>query len=276
MTGLQIFNNSQFGTIRTLMIDDEPWFVGKDVATALGYEKARNAISSHVDSDDKITRRIAGEPGSKGGNPNMTIINESGLYSLIFGSKLENAKSFKRWVTSEVLPSIRKNGSYITDKADPEDLRKKANELESVSTINDMAKIILPVLEQAGMKPAFQALALKQIYRRAGIDIPTPDLKAERELFDAMTIARKVGMYSLAGKPHEKAAAAIIRMIGVPDEEKELVQFERNGHIGTSYQYSGEVVKMVDSWLKEHNRPEIIEYRKSSDKVTNYKVKYDG
>lgn len=276
MTDLQIFNNSEFGTIRTLMIDDEPWFVGVDIASSLGYSSASKAVATHVEKDDKRFEMLATSDSQNGHLTKTAIINESGLYSLIFGSKLETAKSFKRWVTSEVLPSIRKNGSYITNKADPEDLRKKANELESVSTINDMAKIILPVLEQAGMKPAFQALALKQIYRRAGIDIPTPDLKAERELFDAMTIARKVGLYSLAGKPHEKAAAAIIRMIGVPDEEKELVQFERNGHIGTSYQYSGEVVKMVDSWLKEHNRPEIIEYRKSSDKVTNYKVKYNG
>lgn len=269
MTDLQIFNYGEI-PVRTVMQNGQTWWVLKDICQVLNITNHKN-VSARLDPDEKKVHQVDPLNSHK-----MTIVNESGLYKVILRSDKPEAKNFTKWVTSEVLPSIRKNGSYITNKADPEDLRKKANELESVSTINDMAKIILPVLEQAGMKPAFQALALKQIYRRAGIDIPTPDLKAERELFDAMTIARKVGLYSLAGKPHEKAAAAIIRMIGVPDEEKELVQFERNGHIGTSYQYSGEVVKMVDSWLKEHNRPEIIEYRKSSDKVTNYKVKYNG
>ena len=109
MSNLQIFENEEFGEIRTVTIDNEPWFVGKDVAEALGYLKARNAISAHVSDEDKKDAPIQ---GAQGGTQNMTIINESGLYALIFGSKLESAKRFKRWVTSEVLPSIRKTGSY--------------------------------------------------------------------------------------------------------------------------------------------------------------------
>ena len=109
MSNLQIFENEEFGEIRTVTIDNEPWFVGKDVAEALGYLKARNAISAHVSYEDKKDAPIQ---GTQGGTQNMTIINESGLYALIFGSKLESAKRFKRWVTSEVLPSIRKTGSY--------------------------------------------------------------------------------------------------------------------------------------------------------------------
>lgn len=106
---LQIFKNDEFGNIRILTIDGEPWFVGKDVATALGYAKARNAILSHVLEEDKKDAPIQGTPG---GTQTMTIINESGVYALIFGSKLPNAKKFKHWVTSEVLPSIRKTGGY--------------------------------------------------------------------------------------------------------------------------------------------------------------------
>lgn len=109
MSNLQIFENEEFGEIRTVTIDNEPWFVGKDVAEALGYLKARNAISAHVSDEDKKDAPIQ---GAQGGTQNMTIINESGLYALIFGSKLESAKRFKRWVTTEVLPSIRKTGSY--------------------------------------------------------------------------------------------------------------------------------------------------------------------
>lgn len=110
MNQLTIFENKEFGEIRTVTIDNEPWFVGKDIATALGYAKARNAISTHVSDEDK---KVAPIQGNLGGIQNMTIINESGLYALIFGSKLESAKRFKHWVTSEVLPSIRKNGGYI-------------------------------------------------------------------------------------------------------------------------------------------------------------------
>lgn len=112
MNELQVFNNPEFGKVRTIQIDGEPWFVGKDVAAALGYGDTDQAIRNHVDDEDKLTRHFDGEPGSKGGNPNMTVINESGVYALIFGSKLESAKRFKHWVTHEVLPSIRKTGSY--------------------------------------------------------------------------------------------------------------------------------------------------------------------
>ena len=109
MQELQIFKSNEFGEVRTVTIDNEPWFVGKDVAEALGYSKARNAISAHVSDEDKKDAPIQGTPG---GTQNMTIINESGLYALIFGSKLESAKRFKHWVTSEVLPAIRKTGGY--------------------------------------------------------------------------------------------------------------------------------------------------------------------
>lgn len=109
MNNLQVFENTEFGKIRALEINGEPWFVGKDVADVLGYSNSRDALSKHVDEEDKNT--VAFHDGNKG-NPNQTIINESGLYSLILSSKLPGAKKFKRWVTSEILPSIRKTGGY--------------------------------------------------------------------------------------------------------------------------------------------------------------------
>lgn len=108
MDELMIFKNEEFGEIRTETIDNEPWFVGKDVALALGYERTADAIRQHVEAEDKGV----GEIQTPGGKQNMTIINESGLYALVFGSKLESAKRFKHWVTSEVLPAIRKTGGY--------------------------------------------------------------------------------------------------------------------------------------------------------------------
>lgn len=106
---LQTFTNEVFGEIRTTVIDHEPYFVGKDIASALGYSNTKDAIMRHVDCEDKQRSGITTPSGTQ----YMTVINESGLYSIIFGSKLPSAKQFKRWVTAEVLPQIRKTGGYI-------------------------------------------------------------------------------------------------------------------------------------------------------------------
>lgn len=108
---ITVFENVEFGKVRTLEINNEPWFVGRDVAEILGYAKPRNAIATHVDEDDALKQGIMDNLGR---NQETVLINESGLYSLILSSKLPSAKSFKKWVTSEVLPSIRKTGSYST------------------------------------------------------------------------------------------------------------------------------------------------------------------
>lgn len=128
MNELQIFNSEEFGDIRTVTIDNEPWFVGKDVAEALGYKKPENAIANHVSDEDKTSTLIQGSGSNY--KSKATIINESGLYALIFGSKLESAKRFKHWVTSEVLPAIHRNGGYIAGQ-------------ENLSDAELMAKAIL-------------------------------------------------------------------------------------------------------------------------------------
>lgn len=108
---LEVFKNNEFGEVRALLKNGDPWFVGKDVATALGFKNSRNAIKTHVFDSDKGVDTIY----TPGGNQQMTIINESGMYALIFGSRLKEASKFKRWVTSEVLPAIRKHGAYMTE-----------------------------------------------------------------------------------------------------------------------------------------------------------------
>lgn len=118
MNELNIFENPEFGSIRTMVIDDEPWFVGKDIASSLGYKNSSDAIVKHIDCEDKGVANC----DSPGGTQSMTIINESGLYSLILSSKLPSAKKFKRWVTSEVLPAIRKTGVYAIPQRRQRDL----------------------------------------------------------------------------------------------------------------------------------------------------------
>lgn len=123
MNELQVFKNQEFGSVRTLVINNEPWFVGKDVAEVLGYAKARNAIAQHVDEDDALKQGIT---DSLGRRQETTFINESGLYSLVLSSKLPSAKKFKRWVTSEVLPTLRKTGQYQVKELSGSELMAKA------------------------------------------------------------------------------------------------------------------------------------------------------
>lgn len=149
MNELQIFKNEQFGAIRTVEQSGEPWFVGKDVAFALGYANARDAIGKHVDDDDK---GVAKCDTLGGGEQNMTIINESGLYSLVLSSKLESAKAFKRWITHEVIPTIRKHGAYAT----PDTLERMLADPDS------MIKVLTALKEEREQRIALESKVEEQ------------------------------------------------------------------------------------------------------------------
>ena len=153
MSELQIFKNAEFGSIRTLQINGEPYFVGKDVAEILGYSNSRKSLADHVDEEDKGVTKC----DTLGGTQEMTVINESGLYSLILGSKLPTARRFKRWVTSEVLPTIRRHGVYAVDEvlANPDMLIEALLQLKAEREINQALKETVAVQNQqiVEMKP---------------------------------------------------------------------------------------------------------------------------
>lgn len=138
MNELQVFTSNEFGEVRTVVINDTPWFVGKDVAEALGYVDSNKAVAMHVDDEDKLNDKTASSLGQRGG----WLVNESGVYSLIFSSKLPKAKDFKRWVTTEVLPAIRRHGAYMTEQtleealSSPDFLIKLATELKDAKDTN--------------------------------------------------------------------------------------------------------------------------------------------
>lgn len=187
MNQLEIFKNREFGEIRTVTIDGEPWFIGKDVAEALGYGKGKslnNAVATHVDEEDKGVTEMM----TPGGKQNLIIINESGLYSLILSSKLPNAKKFKHWVTSEVLPQIRRTGSY-QKRLTPEEMMRiqlgmvddhenRIEHLENTMTIDygqqqELKKAVNKrVIEFLGGKkaPAYKELS-KKVFAECNHDI---------------------------------------------------------------------------------------------------------
>lgn len=175
MNDLQIFSNSEFGSIRTVTVNGEPWFVGKDIAEALGYSNSRKALADHVDEEDKGVTKC----DTPSGTQNMTVINESGLYSLILSSKLPNAKKFKRWVTSEVLPAIRKTGHYEAPGYAP-----KAT---SVGEVVNLIKITRQTMKEQGATPTEIAQAVKEICEQFGVNLPQCFIKPkETTMTDVM------------------------------------------------------------------------------------------
>lgn len=218
MTDLQIFNSPEFGAIRTIEKDGEPWFVGKDVAVVLGYGDTDQALRKHIDDEDKLIRRFDGS----GQNRQMTIINESGLYSLVLSSKLPTAKKFKRWVTSEVIPSIRKTGSYsaldmtqlspemqmlklLTDKAIATELAQKQQEqhlqlveqkvegIRELVGINpnqwreDCRRLIVRIANRMGGNEYIRdvnAEVFQQVDERAGVSLATRLTNKRRRMAD--------------------------------------------------------------------------------------------
>lgn len=164
MNSLQTFNNEDFGSVRTLLIDNEPWFVGRDIALALGYSDTVNALKRHVEPEDKQGWQNA-TPSSDSTLPRQAvIINESGMYCLILSSKLPNAKKFKRWVTNEVLPAIRKTGAYALPQTQEQRDITRDDYIRAASIVgscrNERLPIVMKLLEQAGLEmPGIAELA---------------------------------------------------------------------------------------------------------------------
>ena len=260
---LKIFENPEFGSIRTVEMDGEPWFVGKDVATALGYKNTRVALQDDVDEEDKGVTKVT----TSGGMQDAIIINESGLYALVFGSNLPKAKEFKHWVTSEVLPSIRKTGTYSKKSANSELARIRADAM-MLNAKSRMAKQMTELWTAAGVEPQYQALALNNYID--GISLPRNAFKEQTTvLYDATTIAEHLGIMSKSNKPHAQAVTAIISALDVDESERTLTPYSRNGHDGESVQYTLSVEQKVARWLTDNGYPEFID---GNDK--KYAVRY--
>lgn len=257
MHELQIFNNEEFGQIRTVEIYGEIYFVGKDITEILGYANASKAIADHVDEEDKLNNESLSSLGQRGG----WLINESGLYSLILSSKMPNAKRFKRWVTSEVLPALRKTGSYEMPKA-----KKNKSNRTALSSANMMVKNVMSVLEKAKVEPVFIAAEVKRLYTDLGYEVKAPlvtDKETMSKLYDCTEIARELGIYSTNNNPHNQAVSVIIKKLHIPDSEIITTAFSRNGHDDVTIQYKPSVLDDAKAWLSENNYPTRIPYENS-------------
>ena len=169
MNNIQVFNNEELGCIRTVIINDQPWFVGKDIAVALGYSNKRDALAKRVDDEDKGVAKC----DTLGGTQELAVINESGLYSLILSSKLPSAKKFKRWVISEVLPAIRKTGHYGNTP---------------LKDVINLIRITRDNMEKQGASPTQIAETINGICEQYGINLPNfvihPEQVTMKNVFD--------------------------------------------------------------------------------------------
>ena len=160
MNEIQVFNNPEFGDIRTVMIEDEPWWVGRDTTEALGFSNSSKALKDHVDDEDKKPNNAFVGWGNESLPPTIILINESGLYSLIFESKLPSAKKFKRWITSEVLPALRRSGKYEIQKSEPVEQRQLTVDdyIRAASIIagcrNERMPTVIALLKKSGIEIA--------------------------------------------------------------------------------------------------------------------------
>ena len=223
------FSNNEFGEIRVLEIENEPWFVGRDIATVLGYSNPPKAVRTHVDEEDKGVN----EMDTPGGKQKIIVINESGLYSLILNSKLPNAKKFKRWVTNEVLPSIRKHGAYMTENA-----IEKALEDVTLSMIGEKIKT---VRLQKGVSQAALAKCLgvsaAMIYQYE-VGKKKPKVETLSKIAGALGVDLKVFYDDLPQKTMElkryenialvnEFENACFRLVNFPDSEEITEKYEK-------------------------------------------------
>lgn len=214
MNNLQIFENKEFGKVRTVDIGGEPWFVGKDVAEALGYSNPRKTLIDHVDDEDKGVTKC----DTLGGKQEMIVINESGLYALIFSSKLDSARRFKRWVTSEVLPAIRKTGKYSVKPPKAKSLQDVLAYAELVrEAMKDqnadseaIAKAMMEAGEQYGVKfPKHfvqpKETTMKDLFDMVDYVVSSPKSKRESLTYEDFVISQTIRIQPKLGrrKQHE-------------------------------------------------------------------------
>lgn len=251
---LQVFNNSEFGEVRTIREGDKTLFCGADVAKALGYRNPSKALSDHCKG---VTKRYT---PTQSGKQAMNFIPEGDIYRLAARSDLPGAEKFERWIFDDILPALRRDGSYTTN----------ATAAPTVASVNAAVKMILPVMQTVGIKPEYQLSVLAKMYAPSGLEIPLIGLPPAVPFLDPRTIARKLGVNSLNGFPHDKAIGAIIHKLGISEDEKETVPLMlENGRMQPVTRYAPSVMEKVADWLLENGHPTVIRGNKQT-----YRIQY--
>ncbi|MCJ0093370.1 Bro-N domain-containing protein [Clostridioides difficile] len=283
------FNGSQ---IYTFMWNEKPCWIAKQIVELFGYADATVTINQCVEAeafenglefevlikeDLKRFKNIVNEVTKNTlvssniinkHTPNLTIFYEDGLYGFLQYTDKPIGVQFRKWLRREVLPSIRQTGAYITNNANPDKLREKANEIESLDTVNKTIEILTPFLDNAGIDEKAKLLTAKTIYKKAGIELPL-EIEEKEHFFDTKQIATKLKMYSKTNNPAFVAVCEIIKKLDIKEEEKLIVLANKDNWNGTTTKYSQSVIDKIRNWIEENNRPTKIPGEKK-----NYHVVY--
>lgn len=222
--------------------------------------KKQAIVLKNPDVRDKDIRKL--------NNAGEKFLTESGVYKLIFKSRKPEAERFSDWVADDVLPRIRKTGSYEM----PE---KEKNKKEKLSSVNQMAKNITGLLQEAGVDAKFIAAEVVRIYTDNGYPVHSPVITEDSKLWDYTSIAKELGILSTNGNPHDKAVSAIIQKLDLFADEIVRTAYSKNGHDGVTVQYKDSVLEKVKEWLEDNGYPTVIEYGLANGKTNNCKVVYD-
>ncbi|HCP7139083.1 TPA: Bro-N domain-containing protein [Clostridioides difficile] len=285
------FNGSQ---IYTFMWNDKPCWIAKQIVELFGYADATVTINQCVEAeafenglefevlikeDLKRFKNIVNEVTKNTlvssniinkHTPNLTIFYEDGLYGFLQYTDKPIGVQFRKWLRREVLPSIRQTGAYITNNANPQELRDKANEIESLDTVNKTIEILTPFLDNAGIDEKAKLLTAKTIYKKAGIELPL-EIEEKEHFFDTKQIATKLNMYSKTNNPAFVAVCEIIKKLDIKEEEKLIVLANKDNWNGTTTKYSQSVIDKIRNWIEENNRPAKIQGEKKNFHVV-YKI----
>lgn len=264
---IKAFKNEELGLqIRTIINKDGSISMSAE-DTAVGFGWCRDKNGKNYVMWDRFNN-FSSELGFPHKCGKDDYIPESLYYLLGMKASNERATKYQRWLAIEVLPSIRKTGTYEIPKKDKP---KKKN----LSSVNMAAKILKETYREAGVEPLYIAVAVDKLYKdEAGIDFGIQLTTKESKLYDYTEIAKELGMLSKTGNPHDKAVSAIVQKIEVSEDEKVTTPFERNGHADVTVQYKESVFVKVKQWLKDNSYPLVIKYELSNGKVNNCTVYY--
>lgn len=253
MNELKLFENDEFGLMRMVMIEKEPWFVGKDVAAALGYKDTADAISCHVDIEDKMGGQNTAPYiiDSLGRKQYPVFINESGIYSLAFSSKLESAKRFKRWVTSEVLPSIRKTGKYETPKVTTEITKTVAGAINDVGATSEAIEKLFKVEHGIALAHSISLIETAYGFDLTEVKALLPPAEKEPGQLTATSIGKQLGCAAikvnkmLAEKGLQIKEGKDWTLTEAGREYGEMMPFTNHGHSGYRPMWRQTVVDLL-------------------------------
>ena len=266
MQNLMVFEGHD---VEVFELNGQVLFNPYHVAEILDIKNVRDNIARmNAKQVVKLTNSKVGKTGfRKLHNTGENFLTESGVYKLVFKSHKPNAEAFTDWIADEVLPTLRKTGSYEMPK---QDKPKK----EKLPSVNMMVKNIKEALHDAGVDSKYIAAEVVRIYSDSGYPVNAPVVSDVPKLWDCTSIAKELGILSESGRPHDKAVSAIIQKLDLFTDEIVRTAYSRNGHDGVTVQYKGSVLEKVKEWLNENGYPTVIELMLSNGNSNKCKVVY--